>query len=159
MKIVELHSLNDAQVADLLALMAELNASIQVTPAMLSATVASPATHLFVAVEDGGDCAGAAGSAGGGAPVPGRIDGCASLCVFASPTGLKASVEDVVVGSAWRGQHLGRALLNHIISYARVELSPVEIHLTSRPVRVVANALYRSLGFTQKETNVYILKV
>ena len=154
MKIVELHSLNDAQVADLQALMAELNASIPVTPEMLHATVASPSTHLFAAVCEEGDCAG-----GAGAPVLGRIAGCASLCVFASPTGLKASVEDVVVGSAFRGQHLGRSLLEHIISYARAELAPVDIHLTSRPVRVAANALYRSLGFKQKETNVYILSI
>ena len=154
MKIVELHSLNDAQVADMLALMAELNASIPVTPEMLHSTVASPSTHLFAAVFEEDGCSG-----GAGAPVPGRIAGCASLCVFASPTGLKASVEDVVVGSAFRGQHLGRALLEHIISYARAELAPVDIHLTSRPSRVAANALYRSLGFTQKETNVYILKL
>ena len=142
MNIVELHSLNDAQTADLLALMKELTSEIKVTPEMLCATAASASTHLFAAVcEDG------------------RIAGCASLCVFTSPTGLKASVEDVVVGSAFRGQHLGRALLEHILSYARAELSPVDIHLTSRPHRVAANALYRSLGFKQKETNVYILSV
>ncbi|MBR5033703.1 MAG: GNAT family N-acetyltransferase [Bacteroidales bacterium] len=142
MKIVELHTLNRAQSADLLGLMKELDPDIEVTPEMLSATVASTTTHLFAAVDDGG-----------------RMAGCASLCVFASPTGLKASVEDVVVGSAFRGQHLGRALLDHIISYARAELAPVDIHLTSRPHRVAANALYRSLGFKQKETNVYILSI
>ena len=108
---------------------------------MLRAAVESPATHLFAAVDEG------------------RIVGCASLCVFASPTGLKASVEDVVVSSAMRGRHLGRALMEHILSFARTELAPVEIHLTSRPHRVAANALYLSLGFSRKETNVYILKI
>ena len=159
--------MNDAQVTGLLGLMKELDPLIAVTPEMLRATAASLSTHLFAAVCEEGDCPGDAGSAGGvapvpggaDAPVPGRIAGCASLCVFASPTGLKASVEDVVVSTAFRGQHIGRALLDHIISYARAELSPVEIHLTSRPVRVAANALYRSLGFKQKETNVYILSI
>ena len=154
MKIVELHTLDDVQVADLLALMAELDPEIAVTADMLRATAAASQTHLFAAVCQEGDCAG-----GAAAPVIGRIAGCASLCVFTSPTGRKASVEDVVVGSAWRGRHLGRALLDHIISYARAELSPVDIHLTSRPHRVAANALYRSLGFIQKETNVYILSI
>ena len=164
MNIVELNTLNDAQTADLLALMKELDPEIPVTAGMISATVASPATHLFVAVEDGG-CVDASVSGDAGAEivrvgaVSGRIAGCASLCVFSSPTGLKASVEDVVVGSAWRGQHLGRALLEHILSYARANLSPVDIHLTSRPHRVAANALYRSLGFKQKETNVYMLSI
>lgn len=160
MKIVELHTLNDSQTANLLALMKELDPLIAVTPEMLSATVSSASTHLFAAVCEEADCAGGNGvaSCARGAAM-GRIAGCASLCVFSSPTGLKASVEDVVVGSAWRGQHLGRALLEHIISYASINLSPVDIHLTSRPHRVAATALYRSLGFNQKETNVYILKV
>ncbi len=142
MKIVELHTLDDAQVADMLALMAELDPLIAVTADMLRATAGSSQTHLFAAVDDSG-----------------KIAGCASLCVFTSPTGLKASVEDVVVGSAFRGRHLGRALLEHIISYAKANLSPVDIHLTSRPHRVAANALYRSIGFKQKETNVYILSI
>ncbi len=140
--LVELHSLSDAQVSDLLALMAELDDSLEVTPAMLQAVAASPSSHLFAAVcEDG------------------RIVGCATLGVFASPTGVKACVEDVVVGRSWRGQGLGRALLEHIISYARLELAPVEIHLTSRPMRVAANALYASLGFERKETNFYRLVI
>lgn len=154
MKIVELHTLDDAQVADMLALMAELDPLIAVTADMLRATADSSQTHLFAAVCEDDDCAG-----GAGASVPGRIAGCASLCVFTSPTGLKASVEDVVVGSAFRGRHLGRAFLEHIISYAKANLSPVDIHLTSRPHRVAANALYRSIGFKQKETNVYILSI
>ena len=142
MEIVELKSLTAGRTADLLALMSELDSELTVTADMLRAAVESPATHLFAAVDEAG-----------------HIVGSASLCVFASPMGLKATVEDVVVSTAFRGRHLGRALMEHILSFARTELSPVEVHLTSRPHRVAANALYLSLGFSRKETNVYILKI
>lgn len=38
---------------------------------------------------------------------------------------------------------------------ARETLTPVDLHLTSMPSRVEANELYQSLGFEQRETNVY----
>ena len=119
--------------------MHELNAGIEVSAEMVRATVEAHGTRFFAAVA--GDC----------------IVGCASLCVFMSPTGLKGSVEDVVVGEAYRGQHLGRRLLEAVIGYARAELRNVDLHLTSRPQRVAANQLYQSLGFERRETNCYRL--
>jgi len=142
MEILELTSLNDAQVHDLLVLMTELDPEIAVTEQMLRTVVQSTDTHLFAAVDEAG-----------------RIAGCASFCIYPSPTGLKATVEDVVVGSQFRGQHLGRRLLEYILDYARRELKKVDIHLTSRPQRVAANELYRSLGFRQRETNAYKFKI
>ena len=147
MKIVELNTLTDGQVERLQELMRQLDAEIGVTPEMLRDAAASPATHLFAAVEEPAATDSAA------------ILGCASLCVFASPTGRKATIEDVVVDAGQRGRHIGRALIEHIIGYARTRLAPVEIHLTSRPHRVAANALYKAIGFKQKETNVYILHI
>ncbi len=135
--IEELKKLNAAQASDLFALMKELNPEIPVTRAMLNNAVKASKTHLFVALDGK------------------RIVGCASLCVFDSPTGRKASVEDVVVSSAFRGQGIGRALMEHLIGYARETLAPVDLHLTSMPSRVEANELYQSLGFEQRETNVY----
>ena len=82
--------------------------------------------------------------------------GCATLCVFHSPTGTKASVEDVVVDEEYRGRGLGRELMLGILERAR-RLAPIELHLTSKPARVAANALYQSLGFVRKETNAYTL--
>lgn len=35
------------------------------------------------------------------------------------------------------------------------EYAPIELHLTSNPMRVAANKLYQSLGFQRKETNCY----
>ena len=140
--IQEFDTLTDSQVSDVLALMRELTSGIAVTREMLERAVSAPGTHFFAAVDSAG-----------------RILGCASLCVYDSPTGRKASVEDVVVGSAARGQGLGRALMEHIIAFAREELAPVDLHLTSRPQRVAANELYRSLGFEKRETNAYLLRI
>lgn len=138
MKIIEIHTLTPSQTADLLDLMHELAPAIAVTGEMLERAAEAPGTHLFAAV--GGD---------------GRILGCASLCVFDSPTGRKASVEDVVVSSDARRQGIGRALMDHIIGYALRELAPIDLHLTSRPERVAANEMYKRMGFEKRVTNVY----
>ena len=142
MEIIELTSpLTAQQVADLLALMPELDAKIAVTADMLQAAVADPATHQFAAVEDG------------------HIVGTASLCVSHSPTGRKGGIEDVVVSSTFRGRHIGRLLMEHIIAYARERLAPIELHLTSRPFRKNANRLYLAVGFRPYDTNVYKLPI
>lgn len=142
MDLIELNALTGTQVSDLLALMRELNADIPVTPEMLIRTAEAPGTHLFAAV--GPD---------------GHIAGCASLCVYDSPTGRKAAVEDVVVAPAHRRQGIGRALMEHLIGFARRELAPVDLHLTSSPWRVEANAMYRALGFLQRDTNAYKMTI
>lgn len=87
-----------------------------------------------------------------------RIIGCATLCIFHSPTGTKASIEDVVVSSAYRGQHLGKHLMEYVLEQAKA-YAPIELHLTSNPKRVVANHLYQSLGFLRKETNCYQMTI
>ena len=134
--------LSGAQVVEVQALIKELVPSLSISPKRLVALVAAPGTHFFAAVEDDG-----------------HVVGCATLCVFDTPTGRKASVEDVVVNPACRGQHIGRKLMEHIIDFARRELGDVELHLTSNPRRVAANYLYRSVGFQQRETNVYNLEI
>ena len=138
MEILELTSLSASQLADLHALMTELDPAIAVSDEMLSAAVAHPSTHFFAAVEDG------------------HILGCASLCITRHPLGLKGGIEDVVVSSACRGRGLGRQLMEHIIAFART-LAPIELCLTSRPSRVAANQLYQALGFIHYQTNVYKL--
>lgn len=142
MKITELHTLSASQEKEILSLMLELDPEINVSSAMLHRAVTSAASHFFAVMTDDD-----------------HIIGCATLCVFESPTGRKASVEDVVVSSQYRGQGLGRLLMEHVIEYARKELKIVDIHLTSRPHRVAANELYKKLGFQQKQTNVYVMKV
>ena len=138
MKIIELQSLSDRNIEDLLGLMKELDPEKIVTPEMLQAAVAG--AHVFAAEEGG------------------RIFGCATLCVTEHPLGLKGWIEDVVVSSACRGQGLGRQLVEHIIDYAR-GLAPIELCLTSRPAREAANRLYKAIGFNPYQTNVYKLKL
>ena len=142
MEIVELKSLTDSQALDVQALICELVPGLSVSPERLAELVTAPGTHFFAAVEDDG-----------------HVVGCATLCVFDTPTGRKACVEDVVVNPACRGKHIGRELMEHIIDYARRDLGDVDLHLTSSPRRMAANNLYRSVGFQQRETNVYNLEV
>ena len=64
MDITQLHTLSEAQIADLLGLMRELTAETKVTAEMLRRTVETPGTHLFAACDNAG-----------------RIVGCATLGV------------------------------------------------------------------------------
>ncbi|MBP9987018.1 MAG: GNAT family N-acetyltransferase [Bacteroidales bacterium] len=134
---------------------------------------------------------------------PGRIIGCCTICLFASPTWLKASLEDVAVLTFFQGHGLGRLLVENSLWMVRSMVSQkaieeglprdsqqeqqepqakqeqhqrfswklgacrqkpdiqpkIHVQLTSKPQRKAANALYLSLGFTQKETNVYVLDI
>ena len=142
MQIEEIHTLTEGQIGEIRGLMRELAPEIAVSARMVENVVEAPGTHLFAALDE-----------------EGHIVGCASLCVFDSPTGRKASVEDVAVLSAYRGRHIGRALVEHVIDYARENLGDIDLQLTSKPVRVAANALYQSLGFKRRETNCYRMKI
>lgn len=88
------------------------------------------------------------------ARVDGRIAGALTLAVFRIPTGLRAWIEDVVVDSGARGHGVGEALNLAALEEAR-RRGAVTVDLTSRPSREAANRLYRRLGFTARETNVY----
>ena len=174
--ITELHALSQSQLADILALMKELDPEVDVTPGMIDSVLKAPGSHLFAALDAcGADVAAkspvntspgtttsvhttSGTTPSSSAPSP-RILGVATLCVYESPTGRKASVEDVVVSQACRGQHIGKRLMEHIITFARTNLADVDLCLTSRPHRVAANNLYRSLGFQPKETNVYKMPI
>lgn len=96
-----------------------------------------PSTRMFVATD------------GVGVPV-----GMATVCRTLAPTGIKWWVEDVVVSDHVRGHGLGRRLVEYALDYIS-SIESASVMLTSRPSRVAANNLYRSMGFGQKETNVY----
>jgi ribosomal protein S18 acetylase RimI-like enzyme len=107
--------------------------------AELGDIVASPATDLFIAIDDRG-----------------AIVGTATLATFRIPTGMRAWIEDVVVDEAGRGEGVGMALTDAMVERAR-ELGCRTVDLTSRPSRAAANRLYRRAGFVARETNVYRL--
>lgn len=140
MVIVELNAVTESQVRQVIGLMGELDLTIPVTTEMVRQAVEAENTHFFAVME--GE----------------QVVGCASLCVFESPTGRKASIEDVVIQNAFRGQQLGRRLMQRVIDYAK-SLAPINLQLTSRPERVAANALYQALGFQKRETNAYRMEI
>lgn len=106
----------------------------------LKKIVADP-TAVLMAVKDGA-----------------RIIGIASLYLMTQMGKSSGYVEDVVVDEAYRGQGLGVKLMDALIAEARKKKLD-SVHLTSRPSRVAANKLYQKLGFEQRETNVYRLKL
>ena len=85
------------------------------TTAELGDIVSSPATDLFIAIDDGG-----------------TIIGTSTLVTFRIPTGMRAWIEDVVVDEVGRGQGVGMALTEAMVERAR-ELGCRTVDLTSRP--------------------------
>lgn len=140
MEILELKSYTQAQFEDLKQLMTELSDKVNFTQTDLILVLKDSNCHLYIVLD--GE----------------RVIGCATLCVFHSPTGTKASIEDVVVSSAYRGQHLGKRLMEYVLEQAKA-YAPNELHLTSNPMRVAANKLYQSLGFQKKKTNCYQMSI
>lgn len=84
----------------------------------------------------------------------GVVVGTMTLAMFLIPTGLRAWIEDVVVDEAARGMGVGKIINERALEIAR-EAGAKTVDLTSRPDREAANRLYRRLGFSQRETNVY----
>lgn len=124
----------EAEFHQMKRLMVALSDHCELTPAMLDETVRN--SKVYVAEEDG------------------MIVGTATLSLFWSPTGRKASIEDVVVLPEYQGSGIGRKLVEYLLESSK-RFAPICISLTSRPTRIAANELYRKLGFKQKETNVY----
>lgn len=102
----------------------------------LQAIVDSGSSHLFLARYNG------------------EIVAMLTVGEYLAPTGRKMWIEDVVVDVAARGNSFGRAMVEYAMEYAQ-KVGGCVLMLTSRPSRIAANALYRSCGFEQRETNVY----
>ena len=107
----------------------------------LKEMVDSPGTHLLLALDDSD-----------------HIAGTLTLVVFRIPTGVRAWIEDVVVDEGARRQGIGEALTRRAVELATAAGART-VDLTSRPGREAANAMYRKLGFEQRETNVYRYEV
>lgn len=87
-----------------------------------------------------------------------EVQGMATLCLAASPTGLKAWAEDLVISPDCRHRGYARALLERLLAEAK-KAGACSLNLTSRPEREEANHLYQSQGFELRETNVYRQKI
>lgn len=140
MDIVELKSFSNNYIPELDALMHELAPGASATEQRVRMCIEDPNMHQYAIFDDE------------------RMVACATLCVCHTPEMVIGFVEAVVVTAACRGQHLGRKLMERLISDAK-DFGVQTIHLTSNPKRVAANGLYQALGFEKKETNCYTLNI
>jgi len=108
---------------------------------LIEAIINEDNSHLFFAINDQGE-----------------YMGMFAIGFYISPTGKKAWIEDVVVAISYRGQGVGKFLIEFAIQYAK-EQNADTLMLTSNPERISANKLYQNLGFQQKTTNVYRMKL
>jgi ribosomal protein S18 acetylase RimI-like enzyme len=103
----------------------------------LQRVIDAPSVQLLIAVDDDGRCV-----------------GMLSLVLPPLPTGVRGRIEDVVVDPAARGRGAARMLVRHALRIAS-EAGARDVDLTARPERTEAVALYRSLGFARRATDVY----
>lgn len=137
MKIVEIKEYSDEVLKAVNALLPQLSKSAgQLSHKELESIIGSDTSKLLLAIEDG------------------QFFGMLTLVVFRIPTGVRAWIEDVVVGESARGKGVGKLLTEFAVELA-ISNGAKTIDLTSRPDRDVANSLYKRVGFVQRETNVY----
>jgi ribosomal protein S18 acetylase RimI-like enzyme len=113
----------------------------RVTRNFLRRCLANPSTRAFVARAPGGQIVGTvfANLVFTGDDIEGRLDNVAVLDTF-------------------RGQGIARKLLDRAIGYCTHE-GAIKIELTCATHREIAGKLYESLGFVERPTRVYSLRV
>lgn len=86
-----------------------------------------------------------------------RVAGIAMMAMYTVISGHKGMIEDVVVDQQYRGQGLGRGLMERLLDEAgRHSLG--QVLLFSGHHRKTAIALYKSLGFKLKDSGLYTLE-
>ena len=83
-----------------------------------------------------------------------RLIGCATITKMESLTHRRGHVDDVVVDHEFRRMGVAHGLMAKVTEYARDQRLEC-LDLTSGPSREAANALYKKLGFEQRNTNSY----
>ena len=86
-----------------------------------------------------------------------KVLGMALMCTYTVISGIKGWVEDVVVDVEHRGQGIGRKLMEKLVELGK-QNGLTEILLFSADKRIEAINLYKSLGFKEKESRIYVLK-
>lgn len=152
MEVIELTEYSEAYVSELDALMHELAPLARATEERVRKCIDNPNMHLYAIFDCGSKVLEFHEVSGG------RMVACATLCVCHTPEMVIGFVEAVVVTAACRGQHLGRMLMERLITDAK-GFGVQSLHLTSNPKRVAANGLYRAIGFDKYETNCYTMNL
>lgn len=142
MQITRMTSCTDTEFQQIEELVGVLSSSCKANRDIIDEVLTKDDSHLFVARD-----------------ADGRIVGMTTMCCFTIPTGRHATIEDVVVLPECQGMGLGRKLLQYALQYLKDTGLSYKVSLTSKPARIAANALYRSMSFKLKETNVYTLDV
>lgn len=86
-----------------------------------------------------------------------RLVGLAMMANYKVVSGYKGMIEDVIVSESYRGQGIGRKLMKVLLQQAEKRRLN-DVLLFSGHHRTAAINLYKSLGFTLKNSGLYIKK-
>ena len=84
------------------------------------------------------------------------IIGTVTLVRIYKLSGLKGTIEHLIISEKYRGKGLGEKLMRHAIDLAK-KLHIEKLFLTCDLDRVAANSLYQKLGFKIEKNNFYFL--
>lgn len=129
-----------AQVDSLLHILAPSMPSVN--ESRLRALLGDESFHLFVAEDSDG-----------------ILSGMLTLTCCQTLARSKYWIEDVIVRPEFRGQGIGRALVEAAVDHVKETCAEAVIYLTSNPSRQAARALYRSVGFEDYETGVFRITI
>ena len=88
----------------------------------------------------------------------GRVVGMVTVCVFTTLTGRKAFLDHLVVAGDRRRRGIARELVRHAVAVATAA-GASRLDLTAGAGKEPARALYRSLGFRERETGSFRLRL
>ena len=89
----------------------------------------------------------------------GNLTGMLTLTCCQTLARNKYWIEDVVVNPEFRGQGIGRALVESAVGHVKETCGQASIYLTSNPSRQAARALYRSVGFEDYDTGIFKMEI
>jgi len=92
------------------------------------------------------------------AEADGQVMGMVTVCMFTTLTGRKAFVDHLVVAPEARRRGVARLLMGHAIEVAS-SAGASRIDLTAGDSKAAARELYGSLGFAERETGSFRLRL
>lgn len=135
MKIVRLKKVNKNSVADINHLGGQQTGgkSTKLTKNQIEKTLKNPLFHMLVVVDKK------------------KIIGMGTIYFQKNLHMWISEIHDIVVDEKYRGQGIGKKIMKELLKaakrFAKSKKSAIQLSLTSRPSRVVANKLYKKIGF------------